>query len=57
VLAASLLRLGRVDEAEEAKKTLLNRKPDFSIKEFFTGLSGSGTPELKMALQRLGLPD
>ena len=57
LLVAALTQLGRRAEAEVAKHTLLDRKPDFSINQFGSVAPGVRTPEVLSALREAGLPE
>ena len=56
LLVAALIRLGRKAEAEAAKAVLLERKPDFTIREFVPA-QGSRRTEILLALREAGLPE
>ncbi|MGI9524453.1 MAG: adenylate/guanylate cyclase domain-containing protein [Hyphomicrobiaceae bacterium] len=55
-LVAALTMLGRDTEAQLAKKTLLERKPDFSISAYTQFTSRVNTETMKEALRKAGLP-
>lgn len=56
ILVAALIRLGRHEEAADAKAVLLNRKPDFSIQDL-ASQTWSSREQFLSALREAGLPD
>ena len=58
LLVAALIKLGRKAEADEARSVLLNRKPDFSLRQFSSSSpAGMRSSELVAALREAGLPE